>query len=85
MRTLPRVLVLALLLPLAGCPDKKEEPTTRVTREHKTASEGLREAMPTSEGNPANAAIKNMERTMIESEGRQDRHLDKAAAAGSQE
>jgi hypothetical protein len=86
MRSIWRFVVLLPLL-LGGCPERKAPParSATVVPEYERGSQAVRQQLPTSAGNPVNPAMKNLQRTLEASEQKQDRHLQRAEAAGKAE
>ncbi len=86
MRTSFLAIPLALLgVFTTGCPDQKEQSTSRTGHEYKTASEGFKAVLPTTENLPNQKALNNIKSTMEQADKSQERYEQKAAAAGSQE
>lgn len=86
MRTPSSTVALALLcLSLAGCPEKKEQPTSHTGKEYKTASEGFKDVIPNTANLPNQKALDNIKNTMEQTDKSQDRYEQKAAAAAEKE
>ena len=76
-------IVLAALLPLTGCPERKPaEPESRTVPQYERASEAVKARIPT--GLPTDKAVKNIQQGLEAAEKSQDQHLRKASEAAAE-